>query len=353
MVKLDIVVPRKHFQLQLQEQFDNGITGIFGPSGSGKTSLLQAIAGLAYPEKGSITLEDQVLFDHRRKINLPVENRSIGYVFQEGRLFPHLTVEQNLKYGYHSESSIKFDEIVQLLQLGPLLNSKPRHISGGESQRTALGRSLLSAPKILLLDEPFSAVDVQLRGQILPFILKVQQQVDIPILVVSHDLPDLLKLTSNLCVMDRGQCLGHGSYFELIKQDPVRPILGTDDLLNALEIKLDHELEQGVLMGNSIDSQVKIRCESGDLMPGEKVRVFIKAQDIALSLDRIDQTTIQNQLPGKIIDIIDLGNSQLCRVDAGEKFLVKITKQSQQRLDLKPGSAVWCLFKSVAVDVLS
>jgi len=353
MVEVDITIPRKQFQLQLNQQFDRGITGIFGPSGSGKTSLLQAIAGLTKPASGSITLEGSTLFHHEDKINQPVEKRQIGYVFQEGRLFPHLSVYQNLSYGYRAGSLLEFDEVIELLQLRPLLNSKPHQISGGERQRTALGRSLLASPKILLLDEPFSAVDTRLRSQILPFILKVQQQVQIPILVVSHDLPDLLKLTHTLCILERGKCLGHGAYFDLIKSQNTRPILGSESVVNALDVTLDHSSDPGVLIGKSPTSDVSIRCEHGALVPGDQVKVFIKAQDIALSSEQVTHTTIQNQLPGTVIDIVDLGQSKLCRIDAGVKLLVKITTQSQQRLQLKPGSKVWCLFKSVAVDVLS
>lgn len=353
MVEVDITIPRKQFELQLKQQFDRGITGIFGPSGSGKTSLLQAIAGLTKPASGSIVLEGSTLFHHQDKINQPVEKRQIGYVFQEGRLFPHLSVYQNLNYGYRAGSSVAFDEVIDLLQLRPLLNSKPHQISGGERQRTALGRSLLASPKILLLDEPFSAVDTRLRSQILPFILKVQQQVQIPILVVSHDLPDLLKLTHTLCILQRGQCLGHGVYFDLIKSQSTRPILGSENVVNAIDVTLGQGADPGVLIGKSPTSNVSIRCEHGALVPGDQVKVFIKAQDIALSLHQVENTTIQNQLPGTVIDIVDLEQSKLCRIDAGVKLLVKITTQSQQRLQLKPGSKVWCLFKSVAVDVLS
>ena len=210
MTKVDIILPRKNFDLIIHQTFSDGITGIYGPSGSGKTSLLQAISGLALPKSGHISIDKRTVFDTKRKINIPVEKRNIGYVFQEGRLFPHMTVEKNLLYGQKKEKNRKvgFREVVDLFNLSHLLKSKPWQISGGERQRTALGRSLLSSPDILLLDEPFSAVDTRLRDQILPFILKIQQKVQVPILVVSHDLPDLLKLTNILCIIKDGRCLG-------------------------------------------------------------------------------------------------------------------------------------------------
>ena len=171
MTEVDIILPRKNFELSICEQFSDGITGIFGPSGSGKTSLLHTISGLETPKKGRLVVNNRVLFDSGKGINLPVEKRNIGYVFQEGRLFPHMTVEKNLLYGLkkNGNSNVGFDEVIDLLNLGHLLKSKPSQISGGERQRTALGRSLLSSPEILLLDEPFSAVDTRLRKQILPF----------------------------------------------------------------------------------------------------------------------------------------------------------------------------------------
>ncbi|MEO1653173.1 MAG: ATP-binding cassette domain-containing protein, partial [Bacteroidota bacterium] len=219
MIEIDIHLPRRNFDLKIQEQFGSGITGVFGPSGAGKTSLLQAIAGLAKPSRGRIQVGGRILFDSVEKINLPVEKRNIAYVFQDGRLFPHLNVESNLKYGLNKkkEGPISFKEVVDLLQLSHLLKSKPAQISGGERQRTALGRALLSSPDLLLLDEPFSAVDMQLRQQILHFILKVQQRTNLPISVVSHDLPDLLKLSKKLCIIKEGACLAHADYYDLLK----------------------------------------------------------------------------------------------------------------------------------------
>ena len=223
MTEIDILLPRKNFDITINEVFCDGITGIFGPSGSGKTSMLQAIAGLALPKSGYIKTGGRVLFDSRKKINVPVEKRRVGYVFQEGRLFPHMTVEKNLLYGYKKDDGdgVKFNEVVDLLKLENLLTRRPWQISGGERQRTALGRSLLSSPDILLLDEPFSAVDTALRSRIIPFITKIQQRVRIPILVVSHEMPDLLKLTDRLCIIKEGQCHGHGKYSELFGKDTI------------------------------------------------------------------------------------------------------------------------------------
>lgn len=240
MIEVDITLPRKNFNVVIHERFSDGITGIFGPSGSGKTSLLKAISGLALPKFGNISIGNRTIFNSEKKINLQVDKRNIGYVFQEGRLFPHMSVEKNLLYGMkkHTDRKVNFNEVVELLNLRHLLKSKPSQISGGERQRTALGRSLLSSPDLLLLDEPFSAVDARLRNQILPFIIKIQQKVEIPILVVSHDLSDLLKLTNTLCIIEEGRCKGHGEYYDLLKLESVSEIFGSDSTVNSVSTKV-------------------------------------------------------------------------------------------------------------------
>ena len=358
MIKVDITLPRKNFDVVIHENFSEGITGIFGPSGSGKTSLLQTISGLAIPEKGHISIGNRTVFDSEMKINLPVEKRNIGYVFQEGRLFPHMSVEKNLLYGMkkYSGNKVKFNEVVDLLNLGHLLKSKPASISGGERQRTALARSLLSSPVILLLDEPFSAVDINLRNQILPFILKIQQKVQIPILVVSHDLPDLLKLTNTLFLIKDGQCIGHGEYYDLLKIKSLTEIIGSNALVNSIPTRV---LQPGSKNGLTLlgwkqgNREVYIKCEKskGTYRDGQNLKIFINADDIALSTEPLSNVTIQNQIEGTITDIIERESTLLCIVDAGFKLVVEITSESQKRMKIHKESKVWCLFKSVAIDV--
>ena len=357
MTEVDILLPRKNFDVVFRESFSDGITGIFGPSGSGKTSLLQAISGLALPKQGSIKIGERTVFDAEKRIDLPVEKRNIGYVFQEGRLFPHMNVEKNLLYGLkkNGNNKVSFNEVVDLLNLGHLLKSKPSQISGGERQRTALGRTLLSSPDILLLDEPFSAVDTNLRNQILPFIMRIQQKVQIPMLVVSHDLPDLLKLTNTLCVVKSGQCIGHGQYYDLLKIKAVSEIFGASALVNSINLKVLQTTPNGltILGAEGTKNEVRIKCEScrDHYTEGQDIKIFINADDIALSAERLSNVTIQNQVEGTVTDIIQRGASLLCIVDAGFKLVVEITAESQKRMQINEGSNVWCLFKSVAIDV--
>ncbi len=358
MIQVDIKLKRDNFNVIINETFDNGITGIYGPSGSGKTSLLNSICGLAKPQEGNITVNGKTLFSSTKKINVPVERRNIGYVFQEGRLFPHMTVEKNLMYGVRKDKpqKLSFDEIVDLLNLRHILKSRPSNISGGERQRTAIGRTLLSFPELLLLDEPFSAVDVNLRQQILPFLIEIQKRVNIPILVVSHDISDLLKLTNKLFIIQKGKCIGFDDYHHLIKQESVKEIFTGDVLLNAVTLKVkqvNHDTGLTILSADGKENFIKVLCEKSrtNYEPGEEIKIFIRSDDIALSATQLPGITIQNQLDGIITDIIERENIMLCVVDVGFPLIVEITAASLRRLNIRIGAPVWCLFKSVAIDV--
>lgn len=202
MLELDIVIQRGDFVLPIQAQLNSTVTGIFGASGCGKSSLLSAIAGLLRPQQGQIILDGQTLFDSRKKINLAPQQRHIGLMFQDGQLFPHLSVNDNLLYGYQrlsrSERHFYLTEICQLLEISHLLSRLPRQLSGGEKQRVALGRAILYSPRLLLLDEPLSSLDETRKAQILPFLARVRDEVKIPMLYVSHALSEIDYLTKDI-----------------------------------------------------------------------------------------------------------------------------------------------------------
>jgi len=359
MIKVDIKLRRDNFDVRINETFKDGITGIFGPSGSGKTSLLHSIAGLAKPYEGEIIINNKKVYSTTEHIHVPVEKRNIGYVFQEGRLFPHMTVEKNLLYGVKkvSDGSLGFTEVVEMLNLKHVLKSKPSNISGGERQRTALGRSLLSSPDLLLLDEPFSAVDAGLRDQILPFLFKIHKTVNIPILVVSHDITDLLKLTQQLFLIQSGRCLGHDDYLQLLKKKEVQHIINSKALINAVTMKVtktNTETGLSVLAYNGSSNEIKVLCEKcrTEYKPGEEIKIFIRSDDIALSTEKLNGITIQNQLKGIITDIIERESIRLILVDVGFPLVVEITSESLKRMEMAVGRTVYCLFKSVAIDLV-
>lgn len=208
MLLLDIKYTNAGFGLRIQREISEPIVGLFGPSGSGKSTLLNLISGFLTPDEGNIFLDQHCLFDPENKINVPPHLRQIGLVFQDGRLFPHLNVKDNLAYGgfrlIKSSDILEFNDVVDLLEIKSLLSKYPNQLSGGEVQRVALGRALLMAPRLLLLDEPLSSLDAALKQQILPFLKRIKDNIQIPMIYVSHDLAEIEYLTSTVIKIDKG-----------------------------------------------------------------------------------------------------------------------------------------------------
>ncbi|SEL71053.1 molybdate transport system ATP-binding protein [Pseudoxanthomonas sp. GM95] len=205
MLEVDIQLQRGGFQRQVRIASDARVLALTGPSGAGKTSVLNAIAGLLRPTSGRIAVEDRVLFDSTGRINTSVHQRRIGYVFQEARLFPHLDINANLRYGRHAPAratQFGFDAVVELLGISPLLQRRPRNLSGGEAQRVAIGRALLSQPALLLLDEPLSALDAQRRGELIPYLRRVCTETGLPMVYVSHQPDEVQQLADAVHVLD-------------------------------------------------------------------------------------------------------------------------------------------------------
>ena len=208
MIKIEAKLQRKHFNFDVSLQIDKRVTAIFGPSGSGKSTLLSLIAGITQPNSGRIFIDDECVFDSQLGINKPIHQRRVGLVFQDGRLFPHMSVEQNLNYAFKLNSQqkqlIQPAEIMQLLALESLKKQQPHQLSGGEKQRVALGRALLSSPKLLMLDEPLASLDEKLKQQILPYLKLVADNINIPMLYVSHSMDEILQLTNDIIYIENG-----------------------------------------------------------------------------------------------------------------------------------------------------
>jgi molybdate transport system ATP-binding protein len=219
---LAVDVEKQLGALKLAVCFDaaRGVTALFGPSGAGKTSVVNMIAGLLTPDRGSIAIDGMVLFDAARGIDVPPHRRRIGYVFQEGRLFPHLSVRQNLDYGRRMSGrprqASEFDRIVALLDIGPLLDRRPRMLSGGERQRVAVGRALLMGPRLLLLDEPLASLDAGHKREILPYLVRLRDDAGIPMVYVSHAVAEVRRIATTVVRLDAGQVVAAGG-LELIK----------------------------------------------------------------------------------------------------------------------------------------
>ncbi|MBI5580998.1 MAG: molybdenum ABC transporter ATP-binding protein [Deltaproteobacteria bacterium] len=232
---LDIQVVRQQGSFRVDAAFrtqNAGITALFGPSGAGKTSVINMVAGLSRPDKGRIVVEDRVLFDSDRGIEQPPEKRSIGYIFQDGRLFPHLTVRGNLTYGMkltpHRRRYIGLDQAVDLLDIERLLDRRPAKLSGGEKQRVAIGRALLTSPRLLLMDEPLSSLDEARKEEVLPFIAKLPRAFLIPILYVTHSVNEIQRLADTLVLMKAGKSIAAGDIHEMMNRIECQSIIRSD-----------------------------------------------------------------------------------------------------------------------------
>lgn len=266
MMKLDVNIHVKQGRFLLDAAFCSfdPAFGIFGPSGSGKSTLFRALAGLIRPSGGFIRLDDETLFDSDRRVFVPPHKRGIGLVFQDARLFPHWTVEENLRAGEKVRKNVakrpySFDDMVDLLEISPLIGRSVQQLSGGEKQRVALGRALLSAPRLLLMDEPVSGLDVSLKAQILPFLAEAHRRLNIPTVLISHDLGEILQLTDRLLLIRHGKVTGCGPIGRLMQEPEIRQALkGTD---------LTHVLHAGVVRRQPEKGATMVKLALADYMP--------------------------------------------------------------------------------------
>jgi molybdate transport system ATP-binding protein len=352
MLDLDITVRRKGFNAHFTVEIDEPVSGIFGASGSGKTTLLHALSGLIRPDSGRIVLSGNVLFDVERNIFLPPEHRRIGLVFQDAQLFPHLSVRNNLLFGYRrlapQARQFELKEIVDLLHLGHLLERRPIALSGGEKQRVALGRALLSSPLLLLLDEPLASLDSGLKRQILPFLRRVRDEIALPMLCVSHALDELLYLSPVLTLIERGHVLAHGRYLDVLERLPGYASGEFSELKNFWPVEIiSHELGAGLTSAKLAGQPVVMPLQTA-LNPGQTVTVAVKASMIALAREHLALCSIQNQLQGRITRFIPHKTGLLIQIDIGGgiELVSEVSERAVDMLALKLGETVWCLIKS-------
>lgn len=352
---VDVQLDRGAFRLEANLEFRNTVTGLFGPSGSGKSTLLSVIAGLVNPQFGSVRLSGIPLFDTENGINTPPDQRRIGYVFQDGMLFPHLSVKGNLLYGYNliDPALRRFhpDQIIELLEIGPLLSRRPRTLSGGEKQRVALGRALLPSPHLLLLDEPLAALDVGLKQQILPFLKRIKDEINIPMIYVSHAIGEILHLTDHLAVMEKGRILGIGPFLEVMKDEEILNLSQSLGLENVIPLEVVcHDPDAGYTVGRI--NQNELHLPFSTYLPGETVFVTIRPEDIALATQPLSGISIQNQIPGVITGISQVGRRVLVQADIGIEILSEVTLKTLKNLGLKEGNTIYCMVKTHSISYL-
>ena len=337
------------FKLDIDLQLPaSGITVVFGPSGSGKTTLLRCLAGLE--KSGKMELAGQVLQDEN--ISIPVNLRAIGMVFQESRLFPHLKVRENLLYGYKrtplNSRRLHLEDIGRVLSLKKLQERSIDKLSGGEKQRVALGRALLTSPKLLLMDEPLTALDAQRKTEIIPFIRKVEKELSIPIIYVTHSMSEVLQLVDTMVILKDGKVVKYGPVGEVFSDIQLRESIGDEHSGAVLDTKvLEHDTDYGITRLDFMGQELSVPIQ--DISPGQVLRVHIHSKDVSLATQPPEGlTSVLNILKTKVKKIVEnIGYSVDIELDAGRPLLATITRKSLSNLNLRPGQSVYAYIKAI------
>jgi molybdate transport system ATP-binding protein len=345
------------FRLDASFECGTGVTALFGQSGAGKTTVVNAIAGLVRPGKGRITFGGETLFDSGQGVHVPARRRRFGYVFQEGRLFPHLTVRQNLAYSRwfgDRKAPAELGHIVELLGLADLLERRPARLSGGEKQRVAIGRALLARPRMLLLDEPLASLDAARRDEILRYLELLRDEVAVPIVYVSHSVEEVVRLADTVVLMSAGKVATTGEVEEVMGRPDLRAAAGgifeggtvIDATVTAQD--MEHDLATLAFDGGAL------KVTNLDALIGEPVKVRIRARDVSIALDRPTRISIQNVLPGRIAAVAEArgGIVDVSIAAGGAVLRSRITSRAVEQLALKPGLEVYALIKAVSLDRL-
>lgn len=332
---------------------ESGVTGILGASGAGKSTFLRAIAGLEKPINSRIVVGDEVWHDDEKAIFVLPHKRSIGFVFQDAALFPHLTVKQNLEYGLkrirQSERKISLDYVIDLLGIGHLMERKPDTLSGGEKQRTAIARALATSPKIMMMDEPLASLDMPRKAEIIPYLNRLNEELKTPILYVSHALDEIIHLADHMILLENGTALASGE---------------TAQVLTRLDLPLAHSSDAASIINGTIIARDEyfhlntvafsggvITMPSSLTQIGKKIRLRIKASDVSLTLQKATDTSILNIIESKVVRIHDnQAGLVMVELDANQTpLLCRITSRSAQALSLAPGKTVYAQIKGAAI----
>jgi len=354
---LDVRVDQKLGEFHLNAAFTAeaaSITALFGKSGAGKTSLINTIAGLASPDAGVVKIGATSLFDSDHGVDLPAHQRHIGYVFQDDRLFPHLTVRKNLLYGANRKGStqarISLHDISELLGISHLLDRKPNSLSGGEKQRVSIGRALLSHPRLLLMDEPLASLDVQRRQDILPFIERIRDELGVTILYVSHAIEEVIRLADKMIVLSDGRVAADGTVEEIMSRLDLHPLTGRFDA--GAVIATNFEAYDPVFdLGQLAFPGGLLQVAGLNLEKGTPLRAHIRARDVSLMLQKPEGTSVLNVFKGSVAEVREEDGPQLdLLIDIGSPLIARVTRKSFHDLGLTVGSEVHAMIKAVAID---
>lgn len=331
-----------------------GISALFGHSGSGKTSLLRCVAGLDRACSGYLQVNGDTWQDSARGIWMPAHQRPVGYVFQDANLFPHLSVRRNLEFGLKriakAERRVPFEQAVELLGIGHLLERLPDRLSGGERQRVGMARALLTSPRLLLMDEPLAALDLKRKREVLPYLERLHDELDIPILYVSHAPDEVARLADHLVVLDEGRVTASGPLKEtLIRSD--LPFIFEDDAEAVIDGRVyGYDNAYGLLELQLPDSEARLLLTHTAVPERKAVRVKIKARDVSLALQRAEDSSLLNLLPAQAESWQELSAQVLLTLRIGEqRLLARITRYSFDQLGIHAGQTLWAQIKSVSL----
>jgi molybdate transport system ATP-binding protein len=351
MIKIAARKKLAEFDLDVDLELPEEPVAVFGPSGAGKSTLLNIVAGLMKPDSGSISMGGDLLFDSDAGINLPAERRGFGLVPQDGLLFPHRTVRENLEFGLRRvrgrQRTIGFDEVVEILEIEPLLRRRPSTLSGGEAQRVALGRALLASPRMLLFDEPLASVDERLKRRILPYLKLAISHFRLPALYVSHDQLEVTSIAAHIAVLRQGRIVASGPFNQIIDMPEVYRTFTREGVNNSLDGVLEDTLPRFgysvVRVGGAVFKVAPVEASAG-----ARIGLAIRANDIILSRERPGKISARNALRGRVSSFANVGNLILVHVDVGCELIVELTPGAATELLLAEGTEVWALIKSNA-----
>jgi molybdate transport system ATP-binding protein len=345
------------FVLDVDIQVSPGITILFGASGAGKSTLLDCLAGLAQPDEGRIAAGSDVLYDSASGIDVPAPKRRIAYVFQTLALFPHLSAEENVAYGLRdfleAERRSRVDAILQAFRVEKLRKQKPGEISGGEQQRIALARSLVTEPRVLLLDEPLTGLDAELKAAIVDDLRAWNAAKQIPILYVTHSRDEVDALGERVIALDNGRVAGSGAPMEVLnapRRKKLAQAAGFENLLSATV--LDLREADGVMRVRLGESASEIEVPLGYAVAGSPVQVAVRAGDILLATERPRGLSARNVLDGRIVSLEQRGTMVIARVDCGVTFIVHVTPGAVRALELTAGRTVWLVLKTYSCHLV-
>ncbi len=355
MLLVDIRKKRGDFDLQARFTAPTpGITALFGRSGCGKSTLISLIAGLLEPDSGRVMIGNDAMVDCDRQLSVDARHRRIGVVFQDSRLFPHLDVAGNLRYGAKrvprgTTEHLKFDEVLGLLGLEPLLGRRPHELSGGEKQRVALGRALLSQPRLLLLDEPLASLDMARREEVLPYLEKLRDTFALPIVYVSHQFDEVLRLATRVVLLDAGRVIADGDIATVSRDPRLRAIVGAESVGAVVAGSVERLDAAGLAMLRVGDAELTVEV---DAHVGQRIQIQVLARDVIIATEAPRALSVRNVVPARVVSVTpDSGRAVLVELDIGRTttLLARITERASNELALAPDKQVWALIKAVSL----